>query len=151
MQPRNRLTDVERFFDLVTITDKCWSWKGGKHSGGYGVFRCGGRTIGAHRFSYKLAFGAIPKGMEIDHLCKNTSCVRPSHLEAVTHSINVVRSAAWHHFRDSARKIASCPQGHKYDEKNTYIDPKGCKHCRACGRVRAKAYKRKCAAKARGE
>jgi len=38
----------------------------------------------AHRFSYTVAYGEIPAGLEIDHLCRRSLCVEPLHLEAVT-------------------------------------------------------------------
>lgn len=31
-----------------------------------------------------------------------------------------------------------CPQGHPYDEQNTYRSPQGRRHCRACGRANSK-------------
>lgn len=66
----------------------CWIWVGGLTGGaGYGSFS----EDLAHRFSYKLYYASIPDGLEIDHLCRVRECVRPTHLEAVTHSENVRR------------------------------------------------------------
>lgn len=36
-------------------------------------------------------------------------------------------------------EIKSCPQGHEYSEENTYVDPRGWKHCKACRRERMRA------------
>lgn len=151
-QLRKRLTPLERFFNFVDTSSDCWKWKGAHHQEGYGVFNMG-KLIGAHRWIYKEVFGPIPKGFEIDHLCRVPSCVRPSHLEAVTPSENVKRSRSWHHFVDSASKIKTCPKGHPYSDENTYKDKQNCRHCKTCGRIRAKEYQRKKAAlsKARGE
>lgn len=33
-----------------------------------------------------------------------------------------------------------CKRGHRYDEANTYINPKGRRSCRACGRKSRKAW-----------
>lgn len=38
--------------------------------------------------------GPLPPGLELDHLCRNKSCVRPDHLEAVTHRENMRRAYA---------------------------------------------------------
>lgn len=67
----------------------CWLWFGGVDKAGYGKFR-GHRSgkIMAHRFS----FGFVPEGLEIDHKCRNKSCVNPEHLEAVTHQENMRRN-----------------------------------------------------------
>ena len=68
--------------------DGCWLWQGVDAL--YGMFR---GTV-AHRLSYEDAYGPIPQGLEIDHLCSVFLCVRPDHLEAVTHVINVMRGWA---------------------------------------------------------
>lgn len=52
------------------------------------------RHIYAHILSFRLAGGTIPKGYDLDHLCGVRSCVRPSHLEPVTHDENIRRRDA---------------------------------------------------------
>jgi hypothetical protein len=44
-----------------------------------------------HRKHYEQFKGPIPDGLEIDHTCRNTRCVNPEHLEAVTHAENLRR------------------------------------------------------------
>ena len=73
----------ERFWPKVDKTDGCWLWTAGVHHG-YGWFNVGGKPVGAHRFSWELANGPIPKGKEIDHMCWVTRCVNPAHLRVVT-------------------------------------------------------------------
>ena len=66
----------------------CWLWMGCVHKDGYAKISSGQN---AHRVSYSLFVCEAPKGMDIDHKCKNRSCVNPDHLEAVTHKENVRR------------------------------------------------------------
>lgn len=66
---------------------ECWLWLRAKTAGGYGVFR----EAYAHRFSYESFVGPICPGFEIDHLCRNPSCVNPQHLQSVTHRENMRR------------------------------------------------------------
>ena len=73
----------------------------------------------AHRVSYYLLVGNIPEGLELDHLCRNTSCVNPAHLEAVTRNENMLRAKL---------SRTRCPQGHLYD-KITKEGYRGCSIC----------------------
>lgn len=62
----------------------CWVWLCSL-SNGYGWFWSElQRGIGAHKWSYEASCGAVPSGLELDHLCRVRACVRPSHLEPVT-------------------------------------------------------------------
>lgn len=118
----------------------CWLWTGSA-SNGYGYIRRGGGTgnIRAHRAAYELLVGPVPDGMELDHLCGVKQCVNPAHLEPTTHQQNMKRSKLGAISR--ARQLAKthCPYGHPYDEANTYITPKGDRHCRTCDRERQRA------------
>lgn len=107
---------------------QCHLWEGGR-SGEYGWVD---REY-AHRVAYIEANGPIPDGLEIDHLCRVTLCVNPSHLEAVTHAENVRRGLAVR---------TACPQGHDYTEANTYRNPKGHRLCRTCNRDKQTARRR---------
>lgn len=82
----------ERFWEKVLKTDSCWNWTAAKTGDGYGKFGIKPKLlIDAHRFSYQTLVGEIPCGLELDHLCRNPGCVNPEHLEAVTHSENILR------------------------------------------------------------
>lgn len=88
---RLSVTFGDRFWARINKTDGCWLWLGAVNNDGYGDVRRNGRVEKAHRVAYELTRGAVPDGLELDHLCKTTRCVNPSHLEAVTHRENVLR------------------------------------------------------------
>lgn len=75
----------KRFWTKVLKTTSCWLWAGTVQSNGYGQhYLKGGRAILAHRYSYQLAYGEIPPGMQLHHTCENRKCVNPEHLELLT-------------------------------------------------------------------
>jgi HNH endonuclease len=82
----------ERFWEKVEQGEGCWLWTGAIDRG-YGQFVWNGRKR-AHRVAYELIIGPIPEGLELDHLCRNKSCVRPEHLEPVTKAENIRRQWA---------------------------------------------------------
>lgn len=126
-----------RFWAKVDATGDCWEWTGGRDSGGYGAFGVSRKRTGAHRVVWEVLVGPIPPGMEVDHLCFNTGCVNPDHLEPVTQVENLLRRR-WNITHMLAART-HCPQGHPYDEENTWITTSGTRSCRACGKIRAKA------------
>lgn len=85
---KERLED--RFFEKVAIAsiDECWEWTGSKVNNTYGHIKVSGKMVMAHRVSYEIAYGVIPSGLQIDHICHNKSCVNPSHLRLATMAQN---------------------------------------------------------------
>lgn len=82
MRGRNQYTDnpvpfEQRFLSHVQKTDSCWLWIGSKIPNGYGQTNIGSRNALAHRASYELFKGPIPKGMFVCHTCDNPGCVNP--------------------------------------------------------------------------
>lgn len=125
---------IQRFMKYVKQSRSCWEWYGNKIHIGYGVFGLNYRHMLAHRVSYELFREKIPNGLVIDHLCRNRCCVNPDHLEVVTQQENARRGETGKNNQYS--KKTHCPQGHPYDEKNTWIDKNNYRYCRNCNKIR---------------
>ena len=78
---------AHRFWTKVRFGPDCWIWLGAIQKGDmeYGLFKVKGRNIHAHRVSFILSWGPIPKGMLVRHTCDTPLCVKPDHLIAGTH------------------------------------------------------------------
>ena len=104
--------DLKSFLTRVRKTKDCWEWIGSKRPLGYGVIHTGGKFISAHRLSWKLYFGEIPKGMYICHHCDNRACIRPDHLFLGTQKDNVYDAIKKHRMNPVGKK------GHKSWNRN---------------------------------
>lgn len=136
------LTDdrgITRFTEKFKVSEAgCWEWIAALDPNGYGRFGMPGATRAdwrmklAHRVSYETFAGPIPEGLDLDHLCRNRSCVNPEHLEPVTRSENLRRSPLMARGQDKTH----CPHGHEYSPENTRITKAGARACRTCERKR---------------
>ena len=129
-------TTEERFWEKVDKTDYCWNWTAAKRNG-YGHFKFNGKTVRAHRFSYEIHKGKIPKGLTIDHLCRNHSCVNAAHLEAVTSKENTLRGYGVAGI--NSRKT-HCIHEHPLSGSNLYVTPNKKRQCKICDINSSKKY-----------
>lgn len=129
---------ASRFWSKVDTSGACWLWTAAKTSGGYGTFKVAGRQVLAHRIMYEWAFGSIPDGLPLDHVCRVRHCVNPRHLEPVTTRENVLRGEG---ITSRNAVKTHCVAGHEFTVANTYTPPKR-PNCRECRKCRAAAVRR---------
>jgi hypothetical protein len=126
----------------------CWIWMGSLSThdfGGYGrisksIRNHRTKTYYAHRVGYELFKGPIPKGFDLDHLCRLHCCVNPDHLEPVTRSENFRRGIGpW---AVNARRT-HCKHGHPLEPPHLYIRKDGKRMCKTCAAKRLKTMRQK--------
>ncbi len=121
----------------------CWLWTGYTEKKGYGKTSVRGKYIRVHLAVYIELVGPVPKGLELDHLCRVKACCNPAHMEPVTHRVNTQRGAAGAHLAQRTH----CPQGHPYEGANLRekIRASGTinRLCRACAREDARKRREK--------
>lgn len=99
--------DRSRPYYTVDPVTRCWVWQRRINADGYGEITAGGRSWKAHQWFYRQHHGAVPKGMDLDHLCRNRACVNPDHLEPVTKFVNCQRGRNAKLTPDDVRTIRS--------------------------------------------
>ncbi len=124
----------------------CWLWIGACSDVGYGKIWNGDRVMEATRYVYEQIRGAIPEGLELDHLCRTRCCVNPSHLEPVTHQENMRRGIAGALASSRYAAMTHCVNGHKRTPGNVYLGQTAKGHvrrkCRACENMRQQKRRR---------
>lgn len=126
---------LERFSTPEPNTG-CWLWVGGLIPQGCGMVAFGGKHRRAHKAAYEALVGPVPDGLVLDHLCRQRSCVNPSHLEPVTQQINAWRGAG---ITGENHRKTTCKRGHPYVGWNLMSRGawRGCRTCKnAMARVR---------------
>jgi hypothetical protein len=116
---------------------ECLLWIGPPHPRtGYGQVTVNGVHTQPHRALWIAKNGPAPEGLEPDHTCRRKLCCNLDHLEWVTHRENCRRRVMV--------LPTHCPQGHPYDEANTYRRPNQptWRYCRTCVREANRARRR---------
>ncbi len=126
---------VVRFFSKIEQSDGCWVWVGEVLPNGYGRLVYRRKRVLAHRLSYYLHRGAIPAGAQIDHLCRNRTCVRPDHLEAVSPRENVLRGEG---LAAQNARATHCKVGHPIDGRKGRQ-----RYCRTCANAVTRQWREK--------
>jgi hypothetical protein len=131
--------EIAAILDERTSIDEatgCWNWTHRTTSAGYGTLSIRARNFAAHRISYTRHKGPIPEGLVLDHLCRNTVCINPEHLEAVTDQVNILRGMAP---GAVATREEACRRGHPRSEYGRQYGPRV--HCSACNAINFAAYR----------
>lgn len=129
----------------------CWPWTGSILDCGYGQFWLDGKMRPAHRVVYEHLVGPIPDGLTIDHECHNNDetcvggwdclhrrCVRPDHLDPVTHRVNNLRSQGWAAIHAAK---THCDKGHPFTPDNMRGGNPRERVCRECANDRNRRYR----------
>lgn len=131
--------EYKRIFSRIDIdgVTNCWNWCGAKDQQGYGQGFYRGRKERIHRIVYAFLVKPIPRGQyrkyaQLDHICKNTSCCNPKHLELVTQKTNVLRGDTIP--AQNSRKTY-CIHGHPIGK---YSPNSSRPYCKVCDSVRHK-------------
>lgn len=74
----------------------CWNYTGCSDERGYGRMTVDRQSRFTHRLAYETWAGPLDPDLVLDHLCANTLCFNPNHLEQVTQGTNVRRGSAPH-------------------------------------------------------
>lgn len=136
----------QEILDRITVdpTSGCWVWTRSTKNG-WAFYR----GNAAYRLSWQAFVGPIPRGLQIDHVCRNRRCVRPhpDHLEPVTKAENGRRARAYiqKHPGEQVHNKAKrwCNRGHEFSPENTGSDSKGNRFCRTCQRARLGVWQRR--------
>lgn len=118
----------------------CLIWMRAVAGSGYASLGVNGKQQLAHRAAYELAFGPIPAGLHIDHLCNVRLCMNPHHMKATTQRENTLRAVTGITGINSRK--THCIHGHAFSAENTYVPPSkpNARYCKECQKRRCREY-----------
>lgn len=88
----NKQICIDKFMKYIEKKESCWIWTGCKHLFGYGQIWLNKKRYDAHRASWLLFKGEIPKKTSVCHNCPdgdNPSCCNPEHLFLASQGDNI--------------------------------------------------------------
>lgn len=136
---------VNSLMSRLVRNGDCLEFTGCRNADGYGTLRVRGKMTKAHRFSWELVYGRVPKGLLVCHRCDNPPCCNVEHLFLGTvadnnrdrHSKgrtqNLESGRAARHA--ALRAITHCPAGHQYSGDNVRYRANGARRCAECCRI----------------
>jgi hypothetical protein len=143
----------EKLWPRVEVTGFCWLWQGERNEGGYGRLQWQGSRWYARRLIYTLLVGVIPRGLQLDHLCRVPACVNPDHLEPVTGGVNlsrrvfVAKEPKPKSVAQLRKERGECRKGHALADVGVLLSKNANgstrKQCRACQHDVQERYRRK--------
>jgi len=130
---------MKRLLDRVSVSmdTGCWNYTGAISAGKYGSIYFDGKMRKAHRVAWAIFRAEDPGARDLDHLCRNTRCCNPYHLEPVSRSENLRRSP----LMDRHSQRTHCIRGHAFTEENTRRRPNGHRVCKACMRMHGRNWR----------
>src|SRR5215471_9728378 len=86
------INTLQNIFSRTIRDDEngCLLFTGALDKDGYPRISLEGETGLGSQVVFKLYYGAIPAGHEVDHICHTRRCVEPTHLRLLTHRQNVI-------------------------------------------------------------
>ena len=87
---------IDRFWQMIEKQPSgCWLWGGPKFGNKYGQLLVSEKEVTtAHRFSWRVHKGEIPRGKYICHKCDVRNCVNPDHIYVGDHEDNTQDSVS---------------------------------------------------------
>jgi hypothetical protein len=128
-----RLVTLPRWCKKINFTDTCWLWTAAADKYGYGRVSLCGASVLAHRVAWVGSNNQdIRPGLDINHLCRITACVRPDHLQEASARENLLYGDT---IPSQRRARETCPRGHLLADGNLVRRSRGDRECWTCAKA----------------